>query len=93
MNDTILNSPYWPLVSSKISSDCSNFEGKANEDPQAHVMTYHLWCSSNSYIDDSIFLHIFQQTLIGDVAKWYIELPQDTYHEFNTLTMDFLTHF
>lgn len=56
-------------------------------------MTYHLWCSSNLYMDDSIRLHLFQRTLMGDAAKWYIELPQSTYHDFNSLAMDFLTHF
>jgi hypothetical protein len=41
-NDPILHSPYWPPVPTKIPSDCPKFEGKAKEDPQAHVMTYHL---------------------------------------------------
>ena len=92
-NDPILHSPYWPLVPSKIPSDCLKFDGKAKEDPQAHVMTYHLWCLSNSYVDDSIHLYLFQQTLTRVVAKWYIELPWSTYHEFNSLAMAFLTHF
>lgn len=60
MNDPILHLPYWPPVSSKILSDCQMFDGKAKEDPQAHVMTYHLWCSSNSYMDNSIHLLLFQ---------------------------------
>jgi len=51
-NDPILHHPYWPLVPTKIPGDCPKFEGRANEDPQAHVMTYHLWCSSNSWLDD-----------------------------------------
>ena len=45
---------YWPQVPTKIPGDCPKFDGKAGEDPQAHVMTYHLWCSSNSWLDDSI---------------------------------------
>jgi len=75
MNDPILHSPYWPPVLSKISSDCLNFEGKVKEDPQAHVMAYHLSCSLNSYVDDSIRLHLFQRTLTGSATKSCIELP------------------
>jgi hypothetical protein len=44
-------------------------------------------------MDDSIILHIFQRTLTGSVAKWYIELPQGFFNDFNTLAMDFLTHY
>ena len=74
-NDPILHNPYWPLVLMKVLGDCPKFEGKSREDPQGHVMTYHLWCSSNSWIDDSIRLRLFQRTLIGAATKWYIELP------------------
>lgn len=93
MNDPILHSPYWPPIPSKIPSDCLKFNLKAKEDPKAHVMTYHLWCSSNSYVDASIHLHLFQRTLIGTTAKWYIDLPRSTYHDYNSLAMAFLTHF
>ena len=92
-NDPILHQPYWPLVSTKVPSDCPKFEGKAREDPQAHVMTYHLWCSSNSWVDESIRLRLFHRTLIGATTKWYIELPRGIFHDFNTLAMAFLTHF
>ena len=37
-------------------------EGKAGEDPSEHVTTFHLWCSSNSLHDDSIYLRLFQCT-------------------------------
>ena len=43
----------------KDSGDCPMFEGMFREDPQAHVMTYHLWCSSNSWVDDSVRLRLF----------------------------------
>jgi len=74
-NNLILHSSYWPLVPSKIPSDFPKFDGKAKEDPQAHEMTYHLYCSSNLYVDDSIRLHLFQRTLTGAAVKWYIDLP------------------
>ena len=56
-------------------------------------MTYHIWCSSNSWVDDSIRLRLFQRTLTGTAAKWYIELPCGIFQDFNTLSMAFLTHF
>jgi hypothetical protein len=36
---------------------------------------------------------LFQRTLIGVVAQWYIELPRGTYGSFNQLVMVFLNHF
>jgi hypothetical protein len=57
------------------------------------VTTFHLWCSSNSLKDDSIQLRLFQRTLIGSVAKWYIELDHSRYSSFGELVMAFLNHF
>ena len=74
----------------KMPSDIPKFEGKAGECPQKHIMTFHLWCSSNSIVYDSIRLRLFQRTLIGAVAKWYIELPQAKYLDFNSLAFMFL---
>lgn len=56
-------------------------------------MTYHLWCSSNSWVEDSICLCLFQRTLTGVAAKWYIELPRGAYQDFNSLEISFLAHF
>lgn len=92
-NDLILHNPYWPLVPTKVPGDCPKFEGKAGEDPQAHVMTYHLWCSTNSWVYDSICLHLFQHTITSAATKWYIELSRGIFQDFNTLAMAFLTHF
>ena len=75
LNDPIRHSPQWPIIPAKIPSDIPKFDGKVGEDPNNHVMTFHLWCSSNSLMDDSIHLHLFQRTLTGSAAKWYIELP------------------
>jgi len=74
-NDPILHSPYWPPIPTKIPSDCPIFEGKTKENTQAHVMTYHLWCSSNYYVDNFLRICLFQQTLISAATKWYVELP------------------
>ena len=76
-----------------MPSDIPKFEGKAGECPQNHIMTFHLWCSSNSIVDDLIRLILFQFTLIGVAAKWYIELSQAKYPDFNSLAFMFLQYF
>ena len=78
-NDPILHNLYWPPVPAKIPCDFPKFDSKAGEDPQAHVMTYHLWCSSNSWLYDFIWLCLFQQALTGSTAKWYIELGREIF--------------
>jgi hypothetical protein len=55
-NDPILHDPTWPAMPTKLPSDIPKFEGKAGNDPANHVMTFHLWCSSNIIMDDSIRL-------------------------------------
>jgi hypothetical protein len=92
-NDPIYHSPVWPVIPAKLPSDIPKFDGKSGEDPNNHMMTFHLWCSSNSLMDDSIHLLLFQRTLTGSIAKWYIELPCASFHDFNSLAMSFLTHF
>jgi hypothetical protein len=92
-NDPIHHSPGWPTIPAKLPSDIPKFDGKSGEDPNNHVMTFHLWCSSNSLMDDSIRLRLFQRTLTGSAAKWYIELPRASFYDFNSLAMSFLTHF
>jgi hypothetical protein len=44
-------------------------------------------------MDDAIWLRLFQRTLMGLAAKWYIELQRGTFQDFNSLAMAFLTHF
>ena len=56
-------------------------------------MTYHLWCSSNSWVDDSIRILLFLRTLTGVAAKWYIELSHGIFQDFNSLAIKFLTDF
>ena len=58
-NDPIRYNPVWPPVPTKLPSDIPKFEGKSGEDPGDHVTTFHLWCSSNSLIEDSIRLRLF----------------------------------
>jgi len=92
-NDPILHALFWPPIPTKLPSDIPKIDGKPGEDPNNHTMTFDLWCSSNSLMDDSICLKIFQRNLTGSEAKWYIELPRHSFGEFNTLAMAFWTHF
>ena len=77
----------------KLPSNIPKFEGKARECLQNHIMTFHIWCSSNSIVYDLIRLRLFQRTLTGVAAKWYIELPQAKYPDFNSLDFMFLQYF
>ena len=76
-----------------FQSSKPKFEAKPNEDPGDHVTTFHLWCSFNSLKDDSVQLWLFQRTLIGSAAKWYIELDHSRYSSFIELAMAFLNYF
>ena len=74
-------------------SDIPKFEGKVGECPQNHIMMFHLWCSLNNIVYDSIRPILFQHTLTGVAAKWYIEIPQAKYLDFNSLDFIFLQYF
>ena len=92
-NDPIHHQTFWPPMSTKLPSDIPNFEGKEGECPQNHIMKFHLWSSSNSIVDDLIRLRLFQHTLTGAAAKWYIELPQAKYPYFNSPAFNIPTIF
>jgi hypothetical protein len=92
-NDPIFHSPVWPVILAKLPSNIVKFDGNPGEDLNNHVMTFHFLCSSNSLMDDSICLRLFQQMLTSSAAKWYIELPRASFHDFNSLAMSFFTHF
>ena len=83
----------WPTIPTNLPLDIPKFEGRRGDDLSNHMMTFHLWCSSNSLVDDSIRLRLFQRTLMGTTVKWYIELPRNTFTDFSSLAMVFLTHF
>jgi hypothetical protein len=53
-NDHILHDPTWPAMPTKLPSDIPKSEGKAGDDPTNHIMTFHLWFSSNNIMDDSV---------------------------------------
>jgi len=82
MNDPIRHHFAWPPVSVKIRTYILKFDGKTGEDPANHITTYHLWCVSNSFLDESIKLRLFPRTLIGNVAKWFIEIPSAAFFNF-----------
>jgi hypothetical protein len=92
-NDLVLHDPNWPPVPTKLLSYIPKFEEKDGDDLANHVIEFHLWCSLNSPMKNSIRLGIFQLTLVRVAMKWYIELPQVSFHNFDTLAMTFLIHF
>lgn len=71
----------------------SKFEGKSREDPTNHVMSFHLWWSSNRIIEDFICLRLFQRTLMGLVAKWYINQPIGIFTIFEGIAKALLSFF
>jgi hypothetical protein len=77
----------------KIPSDIAKFEGKVGDDPANHIMTFHLWCSSNSIMDNSVRLRLFQHTLTGPSAKWYVEEKSGSHVTFESLAKSFFTIF
>ena len=60
LNDPILHSPYWTVIPAKLPFDIPKFDSRSGEDPKNHVIKFHLSCSYNSLMDESIRLHIFQ---------------------------------
>ena len=56
-------------------------------------MTFHIWCSSKSLMDDSIQLRLFQCTFTSMTMKLYIELQRHSFVYFSALETIFLTHF
>ena len=50
-NDPILHHLEQPPMPTKLPSDIPKFEVKAGECPQNHIMSFHLWCSSNNIVD------------------------------------------
>ena len=90
MNDPISHQPHWPPMPTKLSSDIPKFEGKAGEDPQNHIMSFHLWFSSNNIVDDSVRLRLLQCTLTSVVEKGYIKLLDASYPDLFSLASMFL---
>jgi len=58
-NDPIAYAPWWPAIPHKLPSDIPKFNGNLGEDLSNNVMTFHLWCSSNTLNNDSIRLRLF----------------------------------
>ena len=92
-HDPIHHQKFWPPMPTKLPSDIPKFEWKAGECRQNHIMTFHLWCSSNNIVDYSIRIRLFQCTLTSAIAKCYIELSQAKYPYFNSLAFMFLQYF
>ena len=59
INDPIHHDPSWSAIPIKLPLDILKFNGKPTEYPNKYVMTFQLWCSSNSLTNGSIHLHLF----------------------------------
>jgi hypothetical protein len=92
-NDPILHDPTWPRIPTKLSSDIPKFEGKAGDNLANYIKTFHLWCSSNKIMGDSIHLRLFQSTLTSPSTKWYVEEKYGSHVTFESLAKAFLTFF
>lgn len=68
-NETIYHDLRWKTMPSKLPFSIPKFEGKLGESPSMHITTFHLWLPSNSFMDDSIKLSLFQRNLMGDATK------------------------
>lgn len=93
INHTISHDDNWLDMPTKLLFDIPKFEGKANDDPTNHVMSFHLWYSSNKIIQDSIHLFLFQPNLMGPTSEWYVEKLIRTYITFEGLAKIFLSFF
>jgi len=78
---------------SKLPSKILKSNGKPGEDPSTHIMTYHLWFSSNSLMDHSVRLCLFRRSTTKSVVEWYIKLQGASFKSFNDLEMVFMMHY
>jgi hypothetical protein len=92
-NDPILHDPTWPTMPTKLPSNIPKFEGKVRDDPTNHIMTFHLWCSSNNIMDDFVQLQLFQCKLTDPSTKWYVEEKFGSHVTFESLAKSFFTFF
>jgi hypothetical protein len=56
-------------------------------------MSFHLWCSSNRIMEDSIHLQLFQRTLTSTTTKWYVDKNSGAHSIFESLAKSFLSFF
>jgi hypothetical protein len=92
-NEIISHKHSWLVIHVKLPSDMPKFNGNLGEYPSTHIMTYHLWCSSNSLMDDRVRLCIFQRSMTGSATKWYIDLKSASFNNFKDFEMAFLMHY
>jgi len=57
------------------------------------MMSFHLWCSLKSIMEDFVKFCLFQRTLMGATAKWYIEKLRNTHCTFESISKVLLTFF
>jgi hypothetical protein len=93
LNDVIQHNATLLAMLTKLPSDIPNFEVRARQNPSNHIMSFHLCCSSNSIMDDSIRLWLFECTLTCVDIKWYIDQLVNTHSTFDSTAKVFLIFF
>ena len=83
-NDPINHQPHWLRMPTEVASDVPKLERKVGEDPQNHIMSFHLWCSLNNIVENSFRMSLLQRALMSVASKWYIELSHASYPNFSS---------
>jgi len=81
------------MMPTKLPLEILKFEGNPGDNPTNHVFSFHMWCSSNSITNGSIYFRLLQCTLIRAVMKWYVDQPRETRSTLISLATAFLSYF
>ena len=76
-----------------LPSNIHEFEGKQGHDLANHIMEFHLWCSSNSIVANSVRLHLLQRTLTSATTKWSVNISRASHTSFEMIATSFITYF
>jgi len=80
-------------IPTKLPSHIPKFENNIQEDPKNTFSSFHMWYSSNSFIEDNICLRRFQHMLTGATAQSYVDQQHASNSTFVILPKYFLSYF
>jgi hypothetical protein len=78
--------------STKLPSNIPKFDGKPGEDSTNHIMTFHIWCSSNTSWKIPFSYDYFKEPS-RSVLKWYVDEKSGSHVTFESLAKSFLSFF
>ena len=90
INDPIAHDLAWCAMPTKLHSDIPKFKGQVGEYLDNCIMYFHIWCSSNSIIEDSVWLASFNEPLQDPL---FVNEPIVTYDTFEGIAKAFLLFF